>query len=52
MLPTGEAWEQNVAIDSASGMHSRRTVLGILAAAVVPDDVRPGSRAVAATDPA
>ena len=29
-------WEKNVAIDSASGMHSRRRVLGILAAAVVP----------------
>jgi hypothetical protein len=28
--------EESVAIDSANGMHSRRTVLGILAAAVAP----------------
>jgi tripartite-type tricarboxylate transporter receptor subunit TctC len=32
----GRSWEKSVAIDSANGMHSRRRVLGILAAAVAP----------------
>jgi hypothetical protein len=32
----GRSWEESVVSDSASGMHSRRTVLGILAAAVAP----------------
>ena len=32
----GKSQEESVAIDSASGMHSRRTVLGIIPAAVIP----------------